>query len=379
MEALGRLASGVAHDFNNLLMIISGHTELTLHGLRPEDPLHGHVKEISRASERAAELTRQLLLFSRKEQFLQPKVLNLNDIVADVEKMLRRLIGEDIELLTRLGADLNLLKVDPGQIEQALINLAVNARDAMPRGGQLILETANVEFPQPQPYRHGTMPAGSYVMLTVTDTGHGMDMETQSHIFEPFFTTKQPGGGTGLGLAQVYGIVKQSSGYIWVYSEPDMGTTFKAYFPAVQDAAAVDAETQRISEASRRGSGTVLVVEDELALGELAREFLEGLGYTVLQANNGTDALRTSEQYREPIHVMVTDVVMPGLSGPEVATRLSEAHPETKVLYMSGYTDNAVVLQGVLDKNSPFLQKPFSLDTLAEKVHDLFESHRVGN
>ena len=371
MEAVGRLAGGVAHDFNNLLMVIRGYTELLLGRLDPSTPLRRNIEEIQKAADRATSLTRQLLAFSR-QQVLEPKVLDLNAVVAGVEKMLRRLIGEDIEVVTALASELGQVKVDPSQIEQIILNLAVNARDAMPQGGALTIETANVELAEAYARQHTSVQPGSYVLLAISDTGCGMDAGTQARIFEPFFTTKEKGKGTGLGLATVYGIVKQSGGYIWVYSEPGHGTTFKIYLPRVAEATPVQEVGQAFSPPPA-GSETILLVEDEDGVRKLGREFLESTGYTVLEAQNGAEAIQVANRHMGLIHLMVTDVVMPQMSGRELAHRLAPVRPEMKVLYMSGYTDNAVVRRGILDRGTAFLQKPFPLSGLARKVREVLE------
>jgi PAS domain S-box-containing protein len=373
MEAVGRLAGGVAHDFNNLLMVMRGYTELLLGRLGANDPLRRNAEEIQKAADRATSLTQQLLAFSRK-QVMQPKIFDLNAVVSDTEKMLRRLIGEDIELATLLGAELGRVKADPGQIEQVILNLAVNARDAMPQGGQLVMETANVELTQAFARQHPGVTPGPHVMLAMSDTGVGMDAETQALIFEPFFTTKEKGKGTGLGLATVYGIVKQSGGYIWVYSEAGQGTTFEIYLPRVEDAVTADQEEHAVSQPPS-GSETVLLVEDEEPVRKLAREFLENSGYTVLEAEGPARALQLSDQHRGPIHLMVTDVIMPHMSGHELAQQMASVRPEMKVLYISGYTDDALGQYGVPTQDSFFLQKPFSLDTLARKMRTLLEGN----
>jgi len=365
MEAVGRLAGGIAHDFNNLLTVITGFSEIMLHRhLDDHDPLRESIEQIKKAGEQAASLTRQLLAFSRK-QVLQPKVLGLNAVVTDMDKMLRRLIGEDVDLVTVLEPELGPVKADPGQIEQVIMNLAVNARDAMPQGGKLTIETASVELDEAYARRHVAVEPGPYVMLAMSDTGVGMDAETQSHIFEPFFTTKEEG--TGLGLPTVYGIVKQSGGHIWVYSESGLGTTFKIYLPRVEEAV----EPLKPSAAptrSHQGWETVLVVEDDEGVRTLTREVLELDGYSVLEARHGEEALLISEQHEGPIHLMVTDVVMPGMNGRELAERLAPLHPEMKVLYISGYTDKAIVRHCVLEPGTAFLQKPFTPDALARKA-----------
>ena len=371
IEAIGRLAGGVAHDFNNLLTTIIGHSDIILMDLEENDRLRGDLEGIRRASDRAASLTRQLLAFSRR-QVLQPKVLDLNRVIADTEKMLRRLIGEDVELSTILGPDIRRVKVDPGQMEQVIMNLAVNARDAMPQGGNLTIETANVDLDEVYAQKRRVVRAGRYVMLAVSDTGVGMDMETQSQIFDPFFTTKGLGQGTGLGLSTVYGIIKQSGGYIWVYSEPGQGTTFKVYLPRVE-ADADSVQKEHAPKEMLHGSETVLVVEDDEAVLKLAGRILRRHGYSVLEAQNAEEALSISSQHEGLIHLIVTDVVMPGMSGRELAGRLRSIEPETKVLFMSGYTDHAIVHQGVLDKDVTFFQKPFTSDTLVRKVREVLD------
>jgi PAS domain S-box-containing protein len=373
MEAIGRLAGGVAHDFNNILVVITGYSELLLHRqLDDDDPARKFVEEIRNAAERAAKLTQQLLAFSRK-QMLQLEILNLNEIIAHLEKMLRRLISEDIVLDTKLKPGLGQVKADPGQVEQIVMNLAINARDAMPQGGKLIIETANVELDQTYASQHpGTAP-GHYVMLAVSDTGVGMDAATQARLFEPFFTTKELGKGTGLGLATVYGIVKQSGGDIWVYSEPGGGATFKIYLPRVDEAVPPPEAQPELLEGSG-GVETILLVEDEVVVRALARQVLELNGYTVLEAGHGGEALLLGEQRQEPIHLLVTDVVMPHMSGREVARRLASLHPEMKVLYMSGYTDDAIVQHGVLEPGLFFLQKPFTPNALVKKVREVLDT-----
>lgn len=373
MDAIGQLAGGIAHDFNNLIGIIMGFSELLLKDLAPAHRARRRVEQIQKAADRAATLTRRLLAFSRK-QVMQPKVLDLNAVAAEMESMLHRVIGEDIELTTALEPALFLVKADPAQIEQVILNLAVNARDAMPRGGKLILETANVELGEHYARTHAGARTGSHALLAVSDTGHGMGAETLSHIFEPFFTTKSPGKGTGLGLAMVYGIVKQSGGYINVYSEPDQGTTFKVYLPRA-DEPEVDAEPPPPAEVELpRGSETVVLVEDEASLRELIRECLEADGYTVLEARYGTEALEICERHVGLIHLLMTDVVMPGMSGRELAERVRAARPEMRVLYMSGYTDDAVVIRGVLSEDMAFLQKPFTPEALALKVREVLDA-----
>ncbi|MCR4408127.1 MAG: GAF domain-containing protein, partial [Anaerolineae bacterium] len=370
MEAVGRLAGGVAHDFNNLLTAIIGYSELLLMGLGPDSPWRKDIAEIKKAADRAAALTRQLLAFSRK-QMLQPQVLNLSLVVAGIEKMLRRLIGEDIELVIILDPELGLVKADPGQIDQVIMNLAVNARDAMPQGGKLTIETRNVYLDEEYAQQHLEVEPGPYVMLAVSDTGVGMDEEIKSHLFEPFFTTKEVGKGTGLGLATVYGIIKQSGGHIWVYSEPGQGTTFKIYLPVVGE----EVEPARLPpllDESLHGAETILLVEDDSLVRELASRVLIQHGYLVLEAYDGEKALRICQEYRKPIHLLVTDVVMPGgMSGRQLAETLITMHPETRVLYMSGYTDDSIVYHGVLEPGTAFLQKPFTPESLARKVGEV--------
>lgn len=374
MEAVGRLAGGIAHDFNNLLTAIIGYSQIILSGLDEGDPVRDQIGEIEKAGKRAAALTSQLLAFSRK-QILQPKVLNLNAVIADIDKMLQRLIGEDIEMRINLDAAIGRVKADPGQIEQIIVNLAVNARDAMPRGGKLTIETQNVYLDEPYANQHAEVQPGSYVMLAMSDTGTGMDKETQANIFEPFFTTKEKGRGTGLGLSTVYGIVKQSSGHIWVYSEPGRGTTFKIYLPLIEESAEI-AETPAPIAESLRGHETILVVEDEEVVRNLACEILQMNGYTVLEAADANEALLKYEQHEGAIHLMITDVVMPSISGRELAEHLTPSRPEMKVLYMSGYTDDAIVHHGVLDAGTAFLQKPFTPDALARKAREILDAPR---
>jgi signal transduction histidine kinase len=371
MEAVGQLAGGIAHDFNNLLTAILGNTQLLLRDLPPGDAKRGDVEEIRKASERAASLTRQLLAYSRR-QMLQPEVLDLNVVVAEMDKMLRRLIGEHIALVTSLAPDLGRVRADPNQIEQVIVNLAVNARDAMPEGGKLTIQTCNVELDDSFTQAHlGSVP-GSYALLTVTDTGAGMDASVRAHLFEPFFTTKEVGKGTGLGLATVYGIVKQSGGYISVYSEPAHGTAFKIYLPRISPAPSSSVPQPKTGAA--RGSETILVVEDESAVLTLSRRALEAQGYVVLAASDGPAALRLVERHGGTIHLLVTDVVMPGLSGHELAGKLAVLRPGIRVLYMSGYPGDAVVQHGTLPEGSAFLQKPFSPDGLARKVRDVLDA-----
>jgi two-component system cell cycle sensor histidine kinase/response regulator CckA len=372
MEAVGQLAGGIAHDFNNLLTVITGYSELLLSGVQ-DDPVRRKVEEIRKAAERASALTRQLLAFSRK-QVLQPRVLDLPETVVGMDKMLRRLIGEDVELVTLLESGLEKVKADPGQIEQVIMNLAINARDAMPQGGKLTIETKNVFLDDAYARRHATVTPGHYVMLAVSDTGTGMDEETQAHIFEPFFTTKEQGKGTGLGLSTVYGIVKQSGGNIWVYSEPEHGTTFKIYLPVAGETD--ESRREEVAAERPQGTETILLVEDEEAVRLLLLDILDAEGYAVLPASNGRDALRVCEQHSGPIHLLITDVVMPGMSGRELAARLAEECGDAKVLYMSGYTDDAIIHHGVLDAGTNFLQKPFTPDAVARKVREVLDVSR---
>ncbi|HEX8845297.1 MAG TPA: PAS domain S-box protein [Pyrinomonadaceae bacterium] len=372
IEAIGQLAGGVAHDFNNLLTAITGYSDLVMRRLPPEGVLRRHVAEIRKAGDRAASLTRQLLAFSRK-QVLRPKVLDLNAVVTDMDKMLRRLIGEDIDLLTVTDRALGNVKADPGQIEQVILNLAVNARDAMPKGGKLTIETANIYLGGKYAGEHVAVRPGRYVMLAISDNGCGMDEAIQERIFEPFFTTKELGKGTGLGLSTVYGIVKQSGGNIWVYSEVGKGTTFKVYLPRFDEAS--EAAWERDAELEwPQGSETVLLVEDEEMVREMTRQILEMHGYRVLEANNGKEAIRLCHEHEGRIDLVMTDVVMPQMGGRELIERLAPLLPEAKVLYMSGYTDDAIVHHGVLDESMYFLQKPFSPDVLINKVREALDA-----
>src|SRR5437660_2828347 len=369
MEAVGRLAGGVAHDFNNLLLVISGYTEVLLEQLDPNSPLHQKAEAIQQAADRATTLTRQLLAFSRK-QLLELKVVDLNTIVSDMDRLLSPLIGENIELMTRLAAGVGRTRADAGQIEQVLMNLVVNAKDAISNGGKISIQTANVHLDDSYRREHKYINPGPYVMISVTDTGLGMDKETQSRIFEPFFTTKEKGKGTGLGLSTVYGIVKQSGGYVFAQSEVGQGTTFRIYLPQVEGAADTIGPAKTASTETG-GSETVLLVEDEESVRQLVRETLESKGYTVMEAENGEEGLKIAESHNGPIHMMITDVVMPGISGRELAKRLMQVRPETKVLYLSGYTEDAIVHQGVLETGTAFLQKPFTLQTLSRKVREV--------
>jgi PAS domain S-box-containing protein len=372
MEAVGRLAGGIAHDFNNLLTVIKGYTQLSLLDLKENNPLWENIQEIQKATERATDLTRQLLAFSRR-QILDPKVLDLNSLLRNTEKMLRRMIGEDIELVTLLSEDLGRVKIDPGQIEQVILNLAVNARDAMPSGGKLTIETANVQSDEGDALTHLGVIPGHYVRLSVSDTGVGMSQEVQEKAFDPFFTTKEKSKGTGLGLSTVHGIVTQSGGKIWVHSEPGHGTTFQIYFPTIEG----ELDTlnrKKETDSSPRGSETVLLVEDEPSVRDLANRLLKQQGYRVLVAANGEEALRLAQDATgERIHLLLTDVVLPQMSGKELADQLKIFRPDLKVLYTSGYTDYAVVHHGVLNSGTHFLQKPFSLKTLSQKVREALD------
>jgi signal transduction histidine kinase/CheY-like chemotaxis protein len=369
MEAVGRLAGGVAHDFNNLLTAILGSTDLLLETLPPDHPGIEEATETRKAALRAADLTRQLLAFSR-QQVLAPRVISLNDVVTDMHKMLRRMIGEDVELRMVLADNLGAVRADPGQIEQVIVNLAVNARDAMPNGGRLTIETLNADLDDAYAAEHTVVVPGHYVMLAVTDAGMGMDAETKARVFEPFFTTKPKGKGTGLGLATVYGIVKQSGGYAWVYSELGQGTSVKIYLPRV-DAPVEGSRPAPPTTGSLGGSETILVVEDQEEVRRLTRRILEARGYRVLVAASGPEALRLAEHEAGRIDLLVTDVVMPGMSGREVGLLLAPARPTMKVLYLSGYTDESIVHHGVLEPGVAFMQKPFNAEALARKVREV--------
>lgn len=371
MEAIGRLAGGVAHDFNNLLTAIIGYSQLALGRLHKEDGMRKDLEEIERAGHRAAALTGQLLAFSRR-QVLQPKVLDLNSVVSDLGKMLHRLIGEDVELEIRLDPELWHVKADRGQIDQIIMNLAVNSRDAMPEGGKLTIETANVELDESYSSEHVDARTGPHVLLAISDNGAGMDKQIRSRVFEPFFTTKEQGKGTGLGLSTVYGIVKQSGGHIGVYSELGMGTTFKVYLPIV-DAELDTREPRAATTSYPKGTETILLVEDETSVRKLASTILQDSGYTVVEAASGDEALEISGRHTARIHLMLTDVVMPGTSGREAAQSITALRPEMRVLYMSGYTDDAIVHHGILDAQTPFIQKPFTPAALLHKVRDLLD------
>jgi two-component system cell cycle sensor histidine kinase/response regulator CckA len=370
MEAVGQLSGGIAHDFNNLLGVIIGYSEILEQRLPQNDPLRKECGQIKKAGQSAASLTRQLLAFSR-QQVLELKVLDLNSIVLHVEKMLRRLIGEDIDLKATLGTGLGCIKADQSQIEQVIMNLAVNARDAMPQGGKLMIETANVDLDEEYARRHQPQKPGAYVLLTVADTGMGMDAETQSRIFEPFFTTKELGKGTGLGLSTVYGIVRQSGGHIWVYSEPGQGTTFKIYLPLIKQAAPLEKPVSGLAE-PLRGTQTILLVEDEDPLRELTRSLLEGGGYTVLEAERPDKAIEIAVRHAGPIHLMLTDIIMPGMNGRVLAANLAAIRPEMKVIFISGYT--GFTHPGLADSGVTFLAKPFTRESLLRKLREVLES-----
>ncbi|MBU4258474.1 MAG: PAS domain S-box protein [Desulfobacteraceae bacterium] len=376
MEAIGTLTGGIAHDFNNLLTAILGNAQLALMKVIKDESLRKQIEEINKAGERAASLTRQLLAFSRK-QVIQPKILDVNEAINETEKMLKRMIGEDIEFLLVLEPELWKIHADPGQIDQVFMNLVVNARDAMPSGGKLTIETANVELDEAYFRKHGIEgeKSGHYAMLAVSDTGCGMDEKIKEHIFDPFFTTKGVGKGTGLGLSTVYGIVKQNKGYVWVHSEPGKGTTFNIYFPRVTEGVAAGKEQEKFT-GEISGSETVLIVEDNDGVRKLAQEILLLHGYKGLVAENGEDALRVSHAHEGPIHLMIIDVVMPGMSGTDLAEKLQSIRPEARVLYMSGYTDNAIVEHGFLAPGLNFLQKPFTLESLGKKVRQVLDAEK---
>lgn len=366
MEAIGQLAGGIAHDFNNLLTVICGYGRLAKEGVRGDDALKGQIEEICKAGDRATALTRQLLAFSRK-QVLQPKVLDLNEVVAQADTMLRRLIGEDIDIVTKLEPNLDPVKFDPGQIDQILMNLAVNARDAMPHGGKLTIETDNIELDEEYARTHADAHTGPHVMIAMTDTGTGMDAQTVKRIFEPFFTTKDVGKGTGLGLSTVYGIVKQSGGNIWVYSEPGRGTTFKIYLPRAEESVSAKARSGSRPPVPL-GQGRILVVEDDKDVRNLIQTVLESGGYTVIAAGNPQDAMAACERHAGEIRLLLTDVVMPGMGGRELAEKLLARWPAMKVVFMSGYTDNAIVHHGVLDPGLHFIEKPILPKVLLERI-----------
>ncbi len=371
MDAIGNLAGGIAHDFNNLLSVILGLGSVVVADLKPNDPLRADIEEIVKAGERAAALARQLLAFGR-QQVLEPKVVNVNEVVRGMEKMLRRMIGEDVDLDVRLSGGLDAVLADVGQLEQVLMNLVVNARDAMPRGGKLTVETKNVVFDREYSNSHVGVAGGEYVMLAVSDTGVGMDRQTQARIFEPFFTTKEKGKGTGLGLSTVFGIVKQSGGHVWVYSEPGVGTTFKVYLP--RHAGRVAAPESQAPITRLTGSETVLLVEDDDQVRTVARSILRRSGYNVLEAKNAGEALLMCEQHPQPIHLLLTDVVMPQMSGVQLAQRLASVRPAMRVLCMSGYTDDAALRHGVVDSAMAFVQKPLTPAGLLQKVRQVLDA-----
>ncbi|MGC2474480.1 MAG: ATP-binding protein, partial [Candidatus Sulfotelmatobacter sp.] len=372
MEAVGRLAGGIAHDFNNLLTVILGYTQLVADGVPLDSSLSDSTAQIKSAAGRAAGITRQLLAFSRK-QVLSPRVINLNDVVQNIDSLLRRLIGEDIEVLTVPANDLGSVKADPGQIDQVIMNLALNSRDAMPNGGKLMLETSNAILDDSYVRQHQPVEPGRYVMLAVSDTGIGMSPETLTRIFEPFYTTKEVGKGTGLGLSMVYGIVKQSGGYVWVYSEPNQGTTFKIYLPRV-DQPVEDMAPDKQPVNVMRGTETILLVEDDPQLRQLSSSVLSHCGYNILTASTPEEGLAICEVNHNDIRLLVTDVVMPRINGRQLAQRVARMRPKIRVLYISGYTDNAIVHYGVLDPGLWFLPKPFTISSLVAKVREVLDS-----
>ena len=375
MEAVGRLAGGVAHDFNNVLSIILGYSEFLIGELKPLDPLREDVKEIHQAATRAAGLTKQLLMFSR-QQVIEPRVVDLREVLTSMDKMLQRILGEDVECVVVTARSNALVTVDPSHIEQVIMNLVVNARDAMPTGGKLTIELSEVELDESYAQSHLSATPGPYVMLAVSDTGIGMDRETQARIFEPFFTTKELGKGTGLGLSTVFGIVKQSCGHLWVYSEPGRGSTFKIYLPKAEGA--VDAPRQQYARGTLRGSETILLVEDDDQLRAVVASGLRRLDYQIIVARNGGEALLLCEKHQGHIDLLLTDVVMPQMSGPELAKRLSATRPLMKVLCMSGYTDDSIVRHGVLEAGMAFQQKPVTPTTLALKLREVLDADKIG-
>ena len=371
MEAVGRLAGGVAHDFNNLLTAIIGYSQITLLKMAPSDPLRHEIAEIITAGERAAALTSQLLAFSRK-QILNPQILDLNRSIDNISKLLRRVIGEDIQLDLMVSSDLGQVKADPGQIDQVLLNLVINARDAMPEGGKITIETENVLLDEEYARTHVGVQPGAYAVLAISDTGIGMDAFTRTRIFEPFFTTKAEGKGTGLGLSTVYGIVTQTGGHIWVYSEVNQGTVFKIYLPRIDEVAIATDPTEEFS--NLQGSETVLVVEDDMQVSRLIFTVLKSYGYKVLEASKAEDALSLAAAQRgEKIGLLLTDVIMPGMSGKTLADQFRILHPDTKILFISGYTDNAIVHHGLLDPGTAFVQKPFTPSALVRKVREVLD------
>lgn len=372
MEAVGRLAGGVAHDFNNLLTVITVYTDMLMADFGVDDPRRADMQEVRKAADAGARLTRQLLAFSR-QQVIEPRVVVLEDLVRQTQKLLTHLIGEDIELATQFWSTPCVVHIDPGQLEQVIMNLAVNARDAMPTGGKLTIETAVVDLDQENSKAHWPATTGRYIVLAVSDTGIGMDEPTRAKIFEPFFTTKGPGKGTGLGLATVYGIVKQSGGFIWVHSKPGEGATFKIYLPQY-DAVPATITDEVKQPSSVRGTETVLLVEDSQAVRDITRRALETFGYQVLDAPSATAALKLAAKSDRPVHLLLTDVVMPEMSGRVLAEKVAGFQPKAKVLYMSGYTDDAVIRHGVLRAKTPFLQKPFTSLALATRVREVLDA-----
>jgi two-component system, cell cycle sensor histidine kinase and response regulator CckA len=371
MEAIGRLSGGLAHDFNNLFCVINGHTELMSERLEPTHPAIRNLAQIKKAVDSASSLTRQLLAFSRKQVF-HPRILDLNAVVLETQKLLGRLVGGHIEFFTSLHPQLGHVRVDPVQVEQVLVNLVLNARDAMPQCGKLTIATSNVDLEKDAKSKRAIAPAGNYVVLSVTDNGSGMDEETQSHIFEPFYTTKELGKGTGLGLATVYGIVKQSGGFIWVYSEPGQGTTIKVYLPRV-DSASTPLPLENSRSEVRKGTETVLLVENAASLRTLAKEFLKSSGYAVLDAENGKEALRIASAFGGTIHLLLTDVVLPGMGGKQLAEQLTSLCPATRVLFMSGYSNDGIVQSGILTSGAVLLEKPFTREILLRRVRQVLD------
>lgn len=371
MEAVGQLAGGIAHDFNNILTIILGYTNLSFESIKPDHPVFRNIEGIRKAVERASSLTLQLLAFSRR-QVLRPRVLRLNTVISDLQKLLTRLISEDVELVTVLDPNIGFVRADPGQIEQVLMNLVINARDAMPEGGKILISTSNAELTEEDAREYHYVVPGPHVMIEVADTGYGMDDYTLAHIFEPFFTTKEAGKGTGLGLATVYGIVKQSGGYIWAFSEPGQGASFRIYLPRTSEVILQD-ESRAKPQRSPKGAEVVLLVEDEQELRALLRQSLESKGYTVLEAGNGVDALHAAGEHKGPIHIAVTDMVMPKMGGQSLAQHLTAEHPETQVLYISGYSNDAAIRRDGLASAVHFLQKPFEPTILAEKIREVLD------